>query len=71
MNHEMPPAIPNHGGLYILLPPKIGGARGPLWGTRGFLWGLGAGGVGGRKFYSCRRSNVEVSRCDQVNPMTD
>jgi hypothetical protein len=30
-------------------PQNWGGAWGPLWGTRGPLWGLGAGGSGGAK----------------------
>jgi hypothetical protein len=35
----------------------LGGAWGPLWGTRGPLWGLGAGGSGGAKVDFCKRSN--------------
>ena len=37
------------GDFNILFPPELGGAWGPLWGTRGPLWGLGAGGSGGAK----------------------
>jgi hypothetical protein len=57
MNHEMPYISPKSGGFYILIPRPIGG-------TRGSLWGLGAGGVGGRKFYSCRRSKEYADRLE-------